>query len=89
MTSATSEVGWKTSNFIVDFNVGKGKNLVYLYVKISILGIGGARLIFINTSKCPLIPVIKKWSVALSSLFACSYSIRAVRILSTVNVNIK
>ena len=23
LTSATSEVGWKTSNFNVDFNVGK------------------------------------------------------------------
>ena len=53
----------------------KGKNLVYLYVKLSILSVGGARLIFINTSKCPLIPVIKKWSVALSSHFACSYSL--------------
>ena len=28
----------------------KGKNLVYLYVKLSILSIEGARLIFINTT---------------------------------------
>jgi len=28
----------------------KGENLVYLYVKLSILSIGGARLIFINTT---------------------------------------
>ena len=26
LTSATSEVGWKTSNFIVDFDVGKSKD---------------------------------------------------------------
>jgi hypothetical protein len=43
LTSATSEVGWKTSNFNVDFNVEKGKNLVYLYVKLSILSIGGPK----------------------------------------------
>ena len=29
----------------------KGKNLVYLYEKLSILSIGGARLIFMNSSK--------------------------------------
>ena len=71
LTSATSEVRWKTSNSIVDLNVGKREE----FGKLSILSIGGARLIFINTSKCPLIPVIKKWSVALSSRFACSYSL--------------
>jgi len=26
LTSVTSEVGWKTSNFIVDFDVGKNKD---------------------------------------------------------------
>ena len=31
----------------------KGKNLVYLYEKLSILSLGGARLIFMNSSKCP------------------------------------
>ena len=34
LTSATSEAGWKTSNFNVNFNVEKGKNLVYLYEKL-------------------------------------------------------
>jgi len=38
----------------------KQKMLVYLYVKLSILNIGGARLIFINTIMCPFIPAIKK-----------------------------
>ena len=46
----------------------KGTDLVYFYVKLSILSIGGARMIFINTSKCHLIPTIKKWSIVLSSL---------------------
>ena len=49
----------------------KGKNLVYLYVKSSILSIGGARLIFINTTKCPTKLLIKKWDVVLSSCFVC------------------
>ena len=49
----------------------KVKNLVYLYVKLSILSIGGARLIFINTTKS----LIKKWDVVLSNCFVCSYSL--------------
>ena len=53
----------------------KGKNLVYLYVKLSILSIGGTRLIFINTTKCPTKLLIKKWDVVLSSRFVCSYSL--------------
>ena len=51
----------------------KGKNLVYLYVKLSILSIGGARLIFINTTKCPTKLLIQKSDVVLSSHFVCSY----------------
>ena len=43
----------------------KGKNLVYLYEKLSILSIGGARLIFMNSSKCPTKSLIKKWDVVL------------------------
>ena len=72
LTSATSEVGWKTSNFNVDFNVGKREEFGYLYVKLSILSIGGARLIFINTTKCPTKLLIKKWDVVLSGLFILS-----------------
>jgi hypothetical protein len=53
----------------------KGKNFVYLYVKLSILSIGGAKLIFINTAKCPTKSLIKKWDVVLSSRFVCSYSL--------------
>ena len=51
----------------------QGKNLVYLYVKLSILSIGGARLIFINTTKCPTKSLIKKWDVVLSSRLVCLY----------------
>ena len=53
----------------------KGKNLVYLYVKLSIFSIEGPRLIFINTTKCPTKSLIKKWDVVLSSRFVCSYSL--------------
>ena len=63
LTSATSEVGWKTSNFNVELWIlmwKKGKNLVCLYEKLSILSIGGARLIFMNSSKCPTKSLIKK-----------------------------
>ena len=63
LTSATSEVGWKTSNFNVELWIlmwKKGKNLVYLYVKLSILSIGGPRLIFMNSNKCPTMWLIKK-----------------------------
>ena len=52
----------------------KGKNLVYLYVKLSILSIGGPRLIFMNSNKCPTMWLIKKWDVALSSHFVWRYS---------------
>ena len=52
----------------------KGKNLVYLYVKLSILSIGGPRLIFMNSNKCPTMWLIKKWDVALSSRFVWRYS---------------
>ena len=52
----------------------KGKNLVYLYVKLSILSIGGPRLIFMNSNKCPTMWLIKKWDVALSSCFVWRYS---------------
>ena len=38
----------------------KGKNLVCLYVKLSILSIGGPRLIFMNSNKCPTMWLIKK-----------------------------
>ena len=51
----------------------KGKNLVYLYEKLSILSIGGARLIFMNSSKCPTKWLIKKWDVVLSGSCACLY----------------
>ena len=53
----------------------KGKNLVYLYVKLSILSIGGPRLIFINTTKCPTKSLIKKWDVVLGGSFAWRYSL--------------
>ena len=53
----------------------KGKNLVYVYEKLSHLSIGGARLIFMNASNCPTKSLIKKWDVVLSSLFACSFSL--------------
>ena len=49
----------------------KGKNLVYLYKKLSILSIGGARLIFMNSSKS----LIKKGDVVLSGSFAWRYSL--------------
>ena len=52
----------------------KGKNLVYLYEKLSILSIGGARLIFMNSSKCPTKSLIKKWDVVLSGSCAWRYS---------------
>jgi hypothetical protein len=52
----------------------KGKNLVYLYEKLSILSIGGARLIFMNSSKCPTKSLIKKWDLVMSSSCACFYS---------------
>jgi len=68
LTSPNSEVGWKTSNYNVDFNVGKREEFG---VKLSILSIGGARLILVNASKCPLITVIKKWNVVLGSRFTC------------------
>ena len=51
----------------------KGKNLVYLYEKLSILSIGGARLIFMNSSKCPTKSPIKKGDVVLSGNFAWRY----------------
>ena len=53
----------------------KGKNLVYLYKKLSILSIGGARLIFMNSSKRPAKSLIKKWDVVMSSRFAWRYSV--------------
>ena len=53
----------------------KGKNLVYLYEKLSILSIGGARLIFMSSSKCPTRWLIKKWDVVLSGRFAWRYSL--------------
>ena len=53
----------------------KGKNLVCLYEKLSILSIGGARLIFMNSSKRPTKSLIKKWEVEMSSLFAWRYSL--------------
>ena len=53
----------------------KGKNLVYLYKKLSILSIGGARLIFMNSSKCPTKSLIKKGDVVLSGIFAWRYSL--------------
>ena len=52
----------------------KGRNLVYLYEKLSILSIGGARLIFMNSSKCPTKSLIKKWDVVLSGSCAWRYS---------------
>ena len=67
----------------------KGKNLVYLHVKLSILNIGGAsRLIFINTTKCPLIPAIKNWSVVLQSYEIKSppWTILGFRILGIFSV---
>ena len=71
LTSATSEAGWKTSNF----NVEKREEFGYLYEKLSILSIGGARLIFMNSSKCPTKWLIKKWDVVLSGSCACLYSL--------------
>ena len=53
----------------------KKKNLVNLHVKLSILSIGGATLIFINTTKCPTKSLNKKWNVVLSGGFVCSYSL--------------
>ena len=66
LTSATSEVGWKTSNFNVDFNMGKREEFgvplceIINNYQLSILSIGGPRLIFINTTKCPTKSLIKK-----------------------------
>ena len=54
-----SEVGWKTSNLNVDSTVGIREEFG-VYVKLSILSIGGPRLIFINTTKCPTKLLIKK-----------------------------
>ena len=71
----TSEAEWKTSNFNVDFNVEKRESLVYLNEKLSILSIGGARLIFMNSSKCPTKWLIKKCDVVLSGSCACLYSL--------------
>ena len=59
----------------------KGKNLVYLYVKLSILSIEGARLIFINTAKCPTKSLIKMWDVVSLSVY-CSIR-ESWRILSS------
>ena len=53
----------------------KEKNLVYLYEKLSIFSIGGARLIFMNSSKCPTKSLIKKRDVVLSGSFAWRYSL--------------
>ena len=53
----------------------KGKNLVYFYEKLSILSIGGARLIFMNSGKHTTKSLIKKWDVVMSSLFAWRISI--------------
>jgi hypothetical protein len=47
LTSATLEVGWKTSNYIVEKYGKKGKIWLTL-CEIIILSIGGARLIFIS-----------------------------------------
>ena len=49
LTSTTLEVRWKTSNFNVDFNVEK-KEEIGVPVVLSILSIGGAGLIFMNTT---------------------------------------
>ena len=49
----------------------KGKNLLYLYKKLSILSIGGA----MNSSKCPAKSLIKKGDVVLSGSFAWRYSL--------------
>ena len=52
----------------------KVKNLMYLYKKLSIFSIGGARLIFMNSSKYLTKSLIKKGDVVLSSSFAWRYS---------------
>ena len=71
LTSATSE-----AQFLVWILMWKkGKNLVYLHVKLSILSIGGPRLILINITKCPTKSLIKKWDAELSSRFAWRYSL--------------
>ena len=62
----------------------KGKNLMYLYVKLSILSIGGARLIFMNSSKCPTKSLIKKGDVVLSGSFAWRYSLSQLSISNQV-----
>ena len=69
----------------------KGKNLVYLYVKLSILSIGGPRLIFMNSNKCPTMWLIKKWDVALSSRFVWRYSFSqlSIRTLEYLGVTVK
>ena len=53
--------------------------------KLSILSIGGARLIFMNSSKRPTKSLIKKWDVVMSSWFVylliLPYAVRATSIL--------
>jgi hypothetical protein len=46
-----------------------------LYEKLSILSIGGGSLIFMNSSKCPTMSLIKKLDLVLSSSCACLYSL--------------
>ena len=75
VTSATLEAEWKTSIFILDFKVEKREEFGVPYEKLSILSIGGARLIFMNSSKCPTKWLIKKWDVVLSGSCACLYSL--------------
>ena len=65
----------------------EGKNLVYLYKKLSILSIGGARLIFMNSSNRPTKSLIKKWDVVMSSRFAWRSSLYAVRATSILSLN--
>ena len=58
LTSATSEVGWKTSNFNVDFNVEKREEFGIPLCEI--INFEHWRLIFINCTKCPTKSLIKK-----------------------------
>ena len=67
----------------------KGKNLVYIYKKLSILSFGGARLIFMNSSKCPTKWLIKKLDVVLSSRFAWRYSFSQLSIRTLVSAEYK
>ena len=62
----------------------KGENLVYLYEKSLILSVGGARLIFMNSSKCPTKSLIKKGDVVLSGSFAWRYSLSQLSIRTLV-----